>query len=80
MNPQHVINALIEQRNAAQNDAAMARASIVSMDETAKAMGETVRSYRALLLDCYRSGQIPEAAWQEYLADAEFAAFVEANT
>lgn len=27
------------------------------------------------LIACYLSGQIPEAAWQEHLADAEFAAY-----
>ena len=32
-------------------------------------------NYQALLA-CYRSGQIPEAAWQEHLRDAAFAAFV----
>lgn len=30
----------------------------------------------ALLLACYRSGQIPEAAWQEHLKDEVFAAWV----
>lgn len=32
-----------------------------------------------LLFACYLSGQIPEAAWQEHLADAEFAAFVKSQ-
>lgn len=30
----------------------------------------------AQLLACYRSGQIPEAAWQEHLKDEAFAAWV----
>jgi hypothetical protein len=32
-----------------------------------------MRHSYALLLACYRSGQIPEAAWQEHLADELFA-------
>jgi len=52
------------------------------------ARGETERRTRidrmksnayAMILDCYRSGQISERQWQEHLKDEVFAAWVRAR-
>ncbi len=77
---ERMLNALAAQRNQALDVVAaltahkqMMEAEVAALrQEVTQAKENHMKSY-ALLLACYKSGQIPEAAWQEHLKDMAFA-------
>jgi|GEM_PF-3544058 len=66
---QLLIEIVEQQRNEGLNNLALAQARLAGQTARAERAEKSAEASYALLLACYRSGQIPESAWVEHLKD-----------